>query len=176
MGSQQRQVASFLSSPVLIHGELLCITFCLSGFTRPTLCSTTMVPSYLVNHRTALNTTKVYFAPWCSMDPVSQLSRSKVTWVKVELFKVKEWFQRYADGPKQRQVASLLTMLWVVSNLMCLFEQGNAYHSPLHCEWIISHVNGHSFKNKVFLLVLYNYYIYGKRCVKLSGFPRKHTR
>ena len=39
-----------------MHSGLICITVCLSGFAEPTLCTTIMVQSYLVNHQAALFT------------------------------------------------------------------------------------------------------------------------
>ena len=57
----------FLAHPCNLNGWLICITFCLSvclsGFVRPTLCTTLWVQDYIVHHQPALCTTDLHCAP-----------------------------------------------------------------------------------------------------------------
>ncbi len=53
---------TFLSLPLLMHDGPICIAFRMSGFTAPTLCTTTTEQSYLVDWQAALCTNKAYCA------------------------------------------------------------------------------------------------------------------
>ena len=61
----------FIQVHVLVYKYSgVCLSVCLSVFTRATLCTTTMVYGVLVHQEGAICTTKAQYAPWCTRETI----------------------------------------------------------------------------------------------------------